>query len=1123
MRGASVLCPRCGSPMRIKTAYRGRNAGRQFYSCTKFPRCKGTRSITKTFNVKKNPKGYNGKMNLKSSDSTTEETAKPLDSSTKEKFIKLVQYYKECVQVESLSEIKLWQSDEGEDFIQCPLDKEWLSSGKETYKIRDTEDILHFGRKTKWKKRPTTYYYSYPIFIQRFIRRDTNKKSAIIMPFLIFPVSLEKDSTSITIKRSSDFRPQVNAGVLNMRGIVARPEQKRVFIQKLLERWDDNSSYEDNFQEIASELKEDFGIDNYIDADLDKLISKKIDLEDVQTGFYATGLIFITQGSKYTFGLEEELDELEQKLVNGNVPSIPVMESIINRQQISEDNSLNEKDVDLVEITPLNDEQRQSIQSAFKNKLSVITGPPGTGKSQVVINIIANAVARDENVLFGSKNHQAVDVVLQRIYEIQEQPIILKFGQNAKESLFAGQLLTAVDRALSLDESSLKTRQENFEEELENIVSHERETWLHINKCYQLRNSISQIDSLISSVEGRLPKELTQILMRNNQKPVAPVRLRKLKNRIKKTESGKIGIIDKLLMMRGITIEQRLTKDIKAIITKSQLDDEIKDYFMQRLENQSNKVSLGKMLCDSIEVMDLYLKCFKLRKQDGASVSKVLEFENHLSNLQKNKLKVSPKYIDVLMSKKFKELGASARKDIADYTATVKRIEEDRIGGTLVAELRKQKKQLFSSVVKAFPAIAVTNLSIRHVVPLDVAVIDLVVIDEASQCDIASALPMLLRAKRAVIIGDEKQLIHVSNISKIDDQQLQSKHRLAAAEEQRFLYSSQSLFDLCKSTIGTSGVYTILKDHFRSRAEIVQFSNQMFYGNQLRVWTDYRQLKQTGQVEGIIWHDVKGRVIRPSGGSAYNLEEVKKTIDVLRSLIPKALEMKATMGIVTPFREQANKIRDAVFRVVPVDEMEALDLKPDTAHRYQGDERDIIIFSPVVSSGMGTKTKGFLVATQNLFNVAITRPRAELHIVGDREACANSKIEYLEKFVQYVNRTSKINLYEKGRYSELFDSKWEKMFYNKLKDRGINTTPQLAIHQYKLDLAIEDHDPPIDIEIDGEAYHRDITGERCIYDVKRDIRLTMMGWLVKRFWVYELKYDLEKCLEEIEALINKRK
>ena len=49
-------------------------------------------------------------------------------------------------------------------------------------------------------------------------------------------------------------------------------------------------------------------------------------------------------------------------------------------------------------------------------------------------------------------------------------------------------------------------------------------------------------------------------------------------------------------------------------------------------------------------------------------------------------------------------------------------------------------------------------------------IVDVAIIDEASQCDIASALPLMYRAKRAVIVGDDKQLTHISSLNQIDDQ-----------------------------------------------------------------------------------------------------------------------------------------------------------------------------------------------------------------------------------------------------------------------------------------------------------------------------------------------------------------
>ena len=64
-------------------------------------------------------------------------------------------------------------------------------------------------------------------------------------------------------------------------------------------------------------------------------------------------------------------------------------------------------------------------------------------------------------------------------------------------------------------------------------------------------------------------------------------------------------------------------------------------------------------------------------------------------------------------------------------------------------------------------------------------------------------------------------------------------------------------------------------------------------------------------------------------------------------------------------------------------------------HGFQGDERDIILFSPVVSRGTSENTMRFLKSQGNLFNVAVTRARADLIVVGDRQAALDSGVPYL--------------------------------------------------------------------------------------------------------------------------------
>jgi superfamily I DNA/RNA helicase len=79
---------------------------------------------------------------------------------------------------------------------------------------------------------------------------------------------------------------------------------------------------------------------------------------------------------------------------------------------------------------PLNLEQREAVQSALAAPITVITGPPGTGKSQVVSDILINAAWQGKRVLFASKNNKAVDVVETRINNLGPRPLLLRVGSN---------------------------------------------------------------------------------------------------------------------------------------------------------------------------------------------------------------------------------------------------------------------------------------------------------------------------------------------------------------------------------------------------------------------------------------------------------------------------------------------------------------------------------------------------------------------------------------------------------------------------------------------------------------------------------------------------------------------
>jgi len=88
----------------------------------------------------------------------------------------------------------------------------------------------------------------------------------------------------------------------------------------------------------------------------------------------------------------------------------------------------------------------------------------------------------------------------------------------------------------------------------------------------------------------------------------------------------------------------------------------------------------------------------------------------------------------------------------------------------------------------------------------------------------------------------------------------------------------------------------------------------------------------------------------------------------------------ALVGVVTPLAAQSR----AIERALKQQRLSSERVLLGTVHRFQGGERDIMIVSPVGSRGITPRTQRWLVGQTNLWNVAITRARSSLVVVGDQ-------------------------------------------------------------------------------------------------------------------------------------------
>jgi very-short-patch-repair endonuclease len=395
---------------------------------------------------------------------------------------------------------------------------------------------------------------------------------------------------------------------------------------------------------------------------------------------------------------------------------------------------------------------------------------------------------------------------------------------------------------------------------------------------------------------------------------------------------------------------------------------------------------------------------------------------------------------------------------------------------------------------------------------------DLVIIDEASQCDISSALPLLYRSKRAVIIGDPNQLTHISTLKTVRSLTLMQNHNLIDTKYSVFEATKNSLYWLAASRIGNNKII-MLNEHFRSHKDIITYSNKTWYSGNLEIGTDYNRLKplpKDGE-SAVEWIDVVGNIQQIDGSGAYIENEVNAVVQKVIELTQDVKE-NCTLGVVTPFRLQANRIRQALINKLPGPIWTRTDLLVDTAVKFQGDERDIIIFSPVVIQNMPRGIRYYQESEFNLLNVAITRARAKLIVIGNLNACLDCGIAYIQNFAKYVTELD--NREAKSAGGGEFESPIEKLLYDALLQRNIQTIPQYNCDQFRLDLAYIKGNKKIDIEVDGVTYHTDWTGERLKQDMIRNHKLQKKGWTVLRFWSYEIKDNLEYCIAKIIQTIN---
>jgi len=989
----------------------------------------------------------------------------------------------------------------------------------------DSEPARRLLSRIRRDRNRQTVFLGYPIRLNR-IRSRNGWEGFMVEPLLLFPFQESDDRHANPVM--ADDLPQLNFKALRSL----------------------SNTREAGLMQEAIILAEELGLGNAAgdQPELDELLARFYQIrpdwdwkEEInpnalsggtplselsESGIYNRCVLIAVERSPYTRGLESELGKLQ------SVEESKYGETALGRCLTSDTIDAPPANQEpLLEVLPLNSEQRQAVRQALTNPLTVITGPPGTGKSQVVASILINAARLGKSVLFASKNNKAVDVVEARVNALGSRPILLRLGSNQYQANLAQYLVSLLATTTTPDDLSryrdceashakLLERSAALDSEFERLVALRNETDHLEQQVEQTRKAFGgELFNLARRLDpAGLEKETSrlQAAIRAAQRAKQPFLTRLIWPLISKARFGHLGIqVEKFR-----NTSQKIDLPMPAVQIDSSGVEEWGRYG-ELLRERTTRLQEVQKYFRKLEELTNARPMEELARQRK---SLTLEIARSSDALWSAWLRLQPA-----------RMSSSERRLIGDYSTLLQLIvaanNEDR---QLGREVFRRYYQLFPQIMSVLPCWAVTSLSARGKVPFEPAFFDILVVDEASQCDIASALPLLYRVKQVVIIGDPKQLQHISTLSTQQDQQLLSKYALFE-NFAKWSYSTTSLFGLASSLCRSDDI-VMLVDHHRSHADIIGFSNDAFYEGRLRIATKYDRLRiPYPDKPAVHWIDVQGTTVRPGNGGAVNEIEARAVVKELERL--ERAGYRGTIGVVSPFRAQANRIKDMIYQNDRLaSRLADADFISDAVHSFQGDERDVMIFSPAVSDDMPRGALWFLNNYPNLFNVAITRARASLLVVGNKNAILNCNVKYLVQFARYTERLATGSKREQVTTNIDFGpqypsvsreervSDWERFFYRALyeraRTRGVVPIPQYSVEKYDLDFALIKGQRRLNIEIDGERYHRNWDGELCRRDQIRNQRLMELGWDVMRFWVYQVRDDLQACLARVDGWLN---
>ncbi|HVQ01119.1 MAG TPA: AAA domain-containing protein [Candidatus Thermoplasmatota archaeon] len=969
-------------------------------------------------------------------------------------FSRLLDYYIACLEQEDKLSVTFTISSEGTQFVSTPLTHEELfhTSGVEVT-LEDTPVTQRFFQTSLLRQKHKTLFYGYPIVVC---------PEGKLSPLFCTELSYERRDHAIVIKPPSSI-PRINPYPLMQQGYSTEE------IMNLTQEIETTE-----FSNMLVSLCDLFHVSP-------GLLKERLDPNPLKHTIAPTlvnkAILYFGERTGITHNLIVELRQLQRRPLDDLSATSLLL--LIAGAFHPEKTPQSRKP--LLEIFLLNPAQQQAVQQALSKSLSVITGPPGTGKSQVVLNIIANAVYQNKTVLFASKNNKAVDVVLEKFQSVLPYKLIVRMGHRAHRKNAKSAMIQLMNQ--SVPRCVLPEKKVN---DLWVLASRIQETQETLHNLSALNTSLDNLQDSLENLIAQLPKDVYEKALTYHLDNIDTHALTQDLN----SHFDYPKFFQKITTQRHKKTQDHLLNTYSALLP-SCLRTHLQNHIMSN--NLPPKTLLQWLL--SLKKIELTQDEISQTKKKLFDIPDYPTLKLRLLSLHEQYLTNSRPVLEEQWVNRLSELTDEDKQAVTRYFTTSEQLELWTGDTTVFKQLLHEQVSALQKIQRFLPVWVVTNLSAKHSFPLKSNLFDILIIDEASQCDIVSALPLFYRAKQVVIIGDPNQLSHVSLLTELQDRTLAVDHDLDEAWFTIFSYTKRSLYWLAAAIVKTHKEQPVLlNEHYRCHSDIISFSNEYYYGRKLAVATnETRLLCHPSIPRRIVWCQIKGKTVHAV--SPYNTEEAEKVVEEILKILGAVPSQNTSLGVVTLFRAQTETIAEKLMAFQGV---YSTPITIGTAHRFQGDEKDIIVFSPAVSEGVKPGTLHWIETTRQLINVAVTRARSYLIIVGDRETCTRT-LGPLNNLAEYVE-TRMLN-------TGMFDSPIKQHLYDELMAQRV----PIASHY------IIKGSPPIHLDfalsVNGIQYAIELIRNR--ENVDRE-QLKENGWKIRRFLEDDVINNLPSVIEEIK-------